>query len=654
MELMNTRQKEILYLLLSEPDKYSLVQDFADRVNCSEKTIRNDLKIIEDYLDDYSDAHLTRKPGLGVYLDIEEHEKVRLCNELHTVKEEPKYQSDEERILQIAYDLLMNVQPVTAKEFADQYFLNRSTIKKDLNKIEKWLRRFSLALVSKQRIGLIIEGTEKNKRKALTRILDLINNPSITNQFIKKQFLYHEVEFIASELKVLQKRHSLYFTDDTLESLLLHTLMMIRRTKLKQSISISKREITVLQKKKEYKWTYEFLKRLEKFFVIHFSEEEVVYLTLHILGGKVRYPKNDASWDLDIINEENSVLFKILCHLIYRVSELNALDFNKDQILKNGLKIHLYTTLNRINYDLSVSNPMLNDIKKMYPHMFDIVIDVLGEINQLFDLFIPEEEAAYLTLHFQASIERLDSNRQKQKNVIIVCHMGIGMSQLLRTKIERKFHQIYVMDCISKDDLDDYLTKHQDVELVISTTSISGVKIPHLIVSPLLEYTEEKKLEDFIKQFDEPVRQEKTAFSMLDYTTPFLVSLQDDVEHRYMIIEKLAKVLYEKGYVEKEYAVHAIMREKMSATTIGAGIAIPHANSKFIKQSAIAIATLKEPLDWGTEKVTLVFMLAVKNEEQKMTKQLFQELSFISEQPSFIQKLTTETNVMKFLSYLHY
>ncbi|MEK4721317.1 BglG family transcription antiterminator [Priestia sp. FSL W8-0524] len=651
---MNTRQKEILYLLLSEPDKYSLVQDFADRLNCSEKTIRNDLKIIEDYLDDYSDAHLTRKPGLGVYLDIEEHEKVRLCNELHTVKEEPKYQSDEERILQIAYDLLMNVQPVTAKEFADQYFLNRSTIKKDLNKIEKWLRRFSLALVSKQRIGLIIEGTEKNKRKALTRILDLINNPSITNQFIKKQFLYHEVEFIASELKVLQKRHSLYFTDDTLESLLLHTLMMIRRTKLKQSISISKREITVLQKKKEYKWTYEFLERLEKFFVIHFSEEEIVYLTLHILGGKVRYPKNDASWDLDIINEENSVLFKILSHLIYRVSELNALDFNKDQILKNGLKIHLYTTLNRINYDLSVSNPMLNDIKKMYPHMFDIVIDVLGEINQLFDLFIPEEEAAYLTLHFQASIERLDSNRQKQKNAIIVCHMGIGMSQLLRTKIERKFHQIYVMDCISKDDLDDYLTKHQDVELVISTTSISGVKIPHLIVSPLLEYTEEKKLEDFIKQFDEPVRQEKTAFSMLDYTTPFLVSLHDDVEHRYMIIEKLAKVLYEKGYVEKEYAVHAIMREKMSATTIGSGIAIPHANSKFIKQSAIAIATLKEPLDWGTEKVTLVFMLAVKNEEQKMTKQLFQELSFISEQPSFIQKLTTETNVMKFLSYLHY
>ncbi len=50
MKYMNSRQKKILYLLLSEPDDYLVVQDFADRVRCSEKTIRNDLKTIEDFL----------------------------------------------------------------------------------------------------------------------------------------------------------------------------------------------------------------------------------------------------------------------------------------------------------------------------------------------------------------------------------------------------------------------------------------------------------------------------------------------------------------------------------------------------------------------------------------------------------------------------
>jgi len=37
-----------------------------------------------------------------------------------------------------------------------------------------------------------------------------------------------------------------------------------------------------------------------------------------------------------------------------------------------------------------------------------------------------------------------------------------------------------------------------------------------------------------------------------------------------------------------------------------------------------------------------------------MTKQLFSELSYLSEQPAFVQKLTKEANVMTFLSHLDY
>ncbi|MCD2370518.1 BglG family transcription antiterminator [Bacillus sp. BS3(2021)] len=647
---MNTRQKDILNLLLSEPEDYLVVQDFADRVKCSEKTIRNDLKTIEDYLNQHSDAQLIRKPGLGVYLNIEDHERVRLSRQLYTEHHAAQQQSDEERMLQIAYQLLMNPKPVSAKEMAAEHFLNKSSIKRDLNQIEVWLQRFGLTLVSKQRLGLKIEGSEKNKRKALARISELIDNPEFTSRFIKSQFLSHEVEFVKSEIRSLQKRHSLYFTDETFENLLLHTLLMIRRIKMKQPITISPEEIDAVKKKKEFQWTFACLKRLEAVFAIRFPEEEAVYLTLHILGGKVRYPFGKEGEN----GLENPLLPKVVEYLIRRVSELKMMDFREDRVLINGLKIHLNTVLNRLSYDLSVSNPMLNDIKKMYPYLFHTVIDVLEDINQTFSLSIPEEEAAYLTLHFQAAIERFSYGKDKHKKAIIVCHMGIGMSQLLRTKIERKFYQIAVMDCIAKADLADYTARHEDIDLVISTVSPEDLSIPHIVVSPLLESADEKKLSAFMDQLGESSRQTQKTFKVLNDTTPFLVFLQQESEHRYKLIEQLAMALYEKGYVEKEYAVQAVMREKMSATNIGAGIAIPHANAKLIKQSAIAIATLKEPLDWGSEKVSLVFMLAVKHEDQNMTKQLFQELSSLSEQPAFIQKLTKETNVMKFLSYLDY
>ncbi|ANN35055.1 PTS system transporter subunit IIB [Streptococcus pneumoniae] len=647
---MNKRQQEILQVLLSESNEYLLVQELADRIGCSEKTIRNDFKVIEEYLEKYSDALLIRKPGLGVCLEIKDYDRASLFNKLYAVKQNVSYASDEERVLQIAYSLLMNVKPVTVQELAEHYFVNRAAVKKDLDRIEKWLEELGLELILKQRVGLTVEGDERNKRKALAKLSDLIHNQELMNQFIKKQFLYHEIKFVMTELKALQKRYAIFFTDDTLENLLLHTLIMVRRMKLKQPISMSTDDLNIVRETKEYGWTLDFLTRLEFVFTVHFTEEEIAYLAIHILGGKIRY---QDEWERNKLNMSSPVLSQVVSHLIDRMSKLNEIDFDKDTFLVEGLQMHLYTTLNRLQYNLSVSNPMLHEIKRMYPYMFDMLIHELDDMNQSLSLQIPEEEAAYLTLHFQAAMERLN-DKKVSKNVIIVCHMGIGMSQLLRTKIERKFRHVHVMDCIAKSDLEEYLMKNKKVELIISTIDLPQLKIPHCVVSPLLERREESKLENFMKKLDELPSNENKDFVLLNYTTPFLVFLQQEVEHRYELIERLARSLYEKGYVEKEYVESAIARDRMSATTIGAGVAIPHGSPKLIKQSAIAVATLKEPLDWGIEKVSLVFMLAVKSDGKEVTKQLFHELSFISEQPVFVQKLIKEKNIMKFLSYLRY
>lgn len=208
---MNKRQQEILQVLLSESNEYLLVQELADRMGCSEKTIRNDFKVIEGYLEKYSDALLIRRPGLGVCLEITDYDKGVLFNRLYAVRQDISYASDEERVLQIAYSLLMNVKSVTVQELAEQYFVNRAIVKKDLDRIENWLEDLGLELILKQRVGLTVEGDERNKRKALAKLSDLIHNQELMNQFIKKQFLYHEIEFVMAELKALQKdmRHFL-------------------------------------------------------------------------------------------------------------------------------------------------------------------------------------------------------------------------------------------------------------------------------------------------------------------------------------------------------------------------------------------------------------------------------------------------------------
>jgi activator of the mannose operon (transcriptional antiterminator) len=430
---------------------------------------------------------------------------------------------------------------------------------------------------------------------------------------------------------------------------MLHILLMVKRTKLKQPISLSDQEIVFLQEKAEFTWAEEFLLRLKRLFAVSFPSNEAAYLALRLLGGKFRYRQDSEGSSRDDLADRQPLLQGIVEQLTHRMSVLNMIQFSQDQVLMNGLKVHLYTTLNRLDYGLAVSNPMLSEIKKMYPFMFDRVIVALEEMGESLHLSIPEEEAAYLTLHFQASVERLHQGQSHPKKVIIVCHMGIGMSQLLRTKIERRFPSVYVEASMAKAEVHDYLAIHK-VDLVISTVALSGLKIPHILVSPLLEARDERKLENEIKQLDEPNNRQESIF--LKYTSPFLVFLQQDVQHPDQIISKLGQVLMDKGYAEAGYAESALGREIMSSTTIGGGIAIPHGSPQLIKQSVIAIATLKQPLLWETEKVELVFMLALKSEEREEARQLFKELSLISERPAFVTALSKETDVMKFLSRL--
>jgi activator of the mannose operon, transcriptional antiterminator len=381
---------------------------------------------------------------------------------------------------------------------------------------------------------------------------------------------------------------------------------------------------------------------------MHFPEEEIIYLALHFLGGKVRYHLHEEMEETGL-SENNPYLDKVMDLLCIKMSQICLVDFQKDKVLMNGLKLHLNTALNRLEYGLSVSNPMLNEIKKLYPYMFDMVIHALEEIHSSTSLNIPEEEAGYITLHFQASIERLKDQRGKEKNTVIVCHMGVGMSQLLRTKIEQQFRNVHVMGCIGRADLESFLEK-SNVDLVISTISLPELKVPHIVVSPLLAASDEKRLEHFIKQQDHPVKKGNAESILLKYTTPFLVFLQEEAANKYELIEKMGNTLFQKGYVEKEYSQNAIIRERMSATTIGSGIAIPHGHPGLIKHSAIAVASLKESLEWGAEKVSLVFMLAVKNDRQEETRQLFRELSYLSSQPVFIQSMIKENNILTFLS----
>lgn len=276
----------------------------------------------------------------------------------------------------------------------------------------------------------------------------------------------------------------------------------------------------------------------------------------------------------------------------------------------------------------------------------------LEEMNNKFGFDVPEDEAAYIVLHFQASIERLEGKRKvERKKALIVCHMGIGMSYLLEAKIEQQYQDIDIVACIGKADVSDALKEHQ-ADFIISTVPLEKVKVEYIMISPLFGQEDKKKLSQYVEQ----LKSKRTELQDQDFLSSFLaeelVFFDIAKEHRYEVVEMLAMALYEKGYVKKEFIHSAVNRERNSATAIGGGIAIPHGDPAMIDKTVLAIAIMKEPIEWGNEQVSLVFMLAISNENQGEIRNIIGRISSLSESPMVVHELIAAKNYKDFIRVL--
>lgn len=293
---------------------------------------------------------------------------------------------------------------------------------------------------------------------------------------------------------------------------------------------------------------------------------------------------------------------------------------------------------------------MLSDIKKKYPYMLSMVILAVEKVNEAYDLDIAEDEAAYLVLHFQASIERMQQERTPVKRAVIVCDLGVGMSHLLQAKLAQSYKSIHILGCISKAALNEFVETHE-IDLIISTTGINDCEIPKVEITPLLETDDKKRLNQVLQLMERELADRGEMFSTIkQLLNEDTIYFDIDLKHRFEVVEMLASNLVGKGFAETSFVHSAMLREQTSATAIGGGIAIPHAHPDLVKKSVVSIAVLHEPLEWGSEVVWVVFMLSIAKADQHMTKSLMQTIASISEKPAAVEHLKKANSVSDILT----
>ncbi|HWJ78643.1 MAG TPA: BglG family transcription antiterminator [Niallia sp.] len=487
--VISARERIILQYLVDNMEMDVTIRELADTIHVSERTVHRDLKNVEDILDNFH-IKLNKKIGVGVRL-------IGSPNDIHLLKvsllkqEYTEYTPDE-RILVALCTLLDNKEPIKLYTLAKELGVTTATVSNDLDKLEPIINSYNLVLLRKRGYGVELVGPEEDKRKAIRSLIsDRFDVPEflqMVKESIQKKST-NKIDSISERLlglvqkeKLLKIEHIIEDINDQLPypladssyvGLVVHIALALERIQRGENISLQDDYMEELAQTSEFEFAKVIGWRLERTFNIPIPEQEIGYITMHLRGAKIRFDNSIG------IKDENLEIALLVKKLISRVEVLLNTKFH-DNTLFNGLLAHLQPTLYRLDKKMRISNPLLPEIKKDYPELFEIVKRATKQT--IMEREIPDEEVGYLVLHFGSALNSAEIS--DDLSVLIICSSGIGTSKMLAAKIvsqipslkEVKTASVFELKNLSLDDYD----------VIFSTIPLEDMKQDYLLVNPIL------------------------------------------------------------------------------------------------------------------------------------------------------------------------
>ncbi|WDV46752.1 BglG family transcription antiterminator [Clostridiaceae bacterium M8S5] len=634
MTISNERCGEILKILINRQEPIT-IDEIANKLKVSNRTIRNDMQKIQELIKNSKDIKIIKKPRVGVWINANLKGK-KLLESIISSKDayvQPYTSSLRKRY--IIKRLLLSNDSVTMKDLGNELYVSRITIYNDFEEVEKWLAKYNLKLKRKKNYGVEVIGDEISWRKAVSDLITDFRKESkqknnihilkdeqfqdVYNQSqIKIKDVFKNVDLVKIQSILLQVEQNMDYklTDESYSCLVIHIAIAIERLKINKPVELPYEQINDLSKKEEYQIARQISKKIKDELSIQFTTPEISNLTLHILGSKMQYNKNNS---VDMIKNIDTNIIDLAGEIILLIGNILSVDFTSDNKLFIGLVLHLRTAINRMKYNLNIRNPLLKDIKNNYPSVFGASWASSVLFEKYFGIKVTEEEIGYISIHIGAALERLN----KKTRVVIVCGSGIGTAGLVAVRLEREISGLDIVDITSVHDIKNIRTNEFD--LIISTLPFEYPSKPVVQINPIVTQDDLDIVKKYLINIENTRRFRKNNMSEIknQLFMQELILPKIEVSNKTELIRELCNILIKKGYVENGFLDIALERERITSTAVGKGVAIPHGSHKYVKRPVILVATLKEPIEWSNGKVDVVFLLALKFENKEEIRYFF-------------------------------
>lgn len=641
---MKKKEQELLNYL-SEFNKPIRSAEITNALDISVRSVKNYVHNINSLYG----KNIILSSRNGYELNLQNNYSLVLTNSSEQIP-----QTLEERSFFIIKQLVLNHSTqIEIFDLCDSLCVSYSTIKSIISKMNKTYSSYNLEFYCEHDC-VRIKGDEINKRKLLSYIINEESKSSIMNvNVLKNNFASIDVEKLQNIIFTTFKKYNYYLNDFSSMNLLLHLLIIVDRELNGNELNDGQNEVSI-DNQDELNFLNEFIAQLETTFDISINKYERFEIYM-LFKTNANFSIEDSSKKLKELVGDN--IIELIDKYVEDINNIYMVDLSS-KAFKTPFTLHLKNLLLRAQSGKYTSNPMAETIKNNSPLIFDIAIYISLDLAERFNIKINEDETAFLAMHIGSEIERQADNKDKIP-VAILCPNYHNMADQIMNSLMLNFgNQLNMVGSIHNEN--DFYTLNNPVSILFTTIPVTtkiintntNEPLDVVLISPLNLKSQFSIIQNAILQAQEKYRDRKLKVKFNDFFEQSLFVVDSKLKNKKQVLTKLCDCLLVQNYVDTNFEESVYKRENAAGTAFG-NVAIPHSIEMNAIKTSIAVAISKEGIQWNSNIVHIVLLLAINKADRRSFRALYESLISLFSEDKVIQEIRNCTSFDEFKSIIY-
>lgn len=646
---MKRRSTEIMQAILKSKDSYLSIRHFISQYNISKRTLKNDVKEINDFLKTISmeEVLITEDGKLKIG---ESFDRKRVEQNLYQMDMYMYKLSPEERQIYIILELIANPHYTTMHRFAEELYVSRITIMSDVDAMKGILEHSEAELLLDSGKGMKLSCSYDASLELLVSLykkiaINIKNDGYFQRMMLEKMKIQYTFSELFSYMQEYMKINNLVFIEDIFYDIVLYLFAAFNFRERDQD-NIGR---LVTEKTK--------LTGIDHMMLYAGYMLEVPVTEKMINCFRMYIEKNNLYSFVKTVDEVE--LYKIIMYFVSKIDQELHLELTNDEKLIDSLLMHIKSMKDWGNYEVEI--PKNYDL----PMNYELLEASVEKYSYILESFLSYQLSTNMkksiVIHICVAVIRNRRYYIPKLSIVIVCPGSMATGKYLEAQIKNYFDFEIAGVLAAGEVIGELEQMERKIDFIISTVHIEADEYKVITVNPFLTMKDlnliqkevfqsqkqinlpiEKKKKKLLVDLQDLMDDDKLSAATYDKIEAILMEMRKPLERQNAMAELLkkdfitvstsscdwkeaikrsAKPLEQFGYIEQRYAEEAIQKveEYGDYIVVSRGVALAHAgkDSGVIKDG-LSLLVSKDGISFqkDNDKVNLIFCFACTGEKE--------------------------------------